>query len=253
MPNIRAMRLLNALVAGSVTGSQLQTLLSGDGGLLAEWNILLDRRGQANRLAGSSAAMTALAASNTAVDALVGSANAMKSVASSSAAMAVAAASSPIMAAIAASGVLMQTIAASSAAMAAVVASSVAKMAVFNSDTALNAIAASARAMAACRAAAQYSVVSWTENGATAVALTLTGTSHIVMGASRSTIALRTVTLTTVRSGSAVSAITPSIGVAALTTGAEVNCAIPIVSTRTAKLSGTGSGTCYLGILRCDA
>ena len=222
MPMVRAMRVLNAIEAGTLSGSALETLLAGDAGRLAELTQLLQLRGQCRRLAASSTAMNAVIASSTAMNA------------------------------VAASSTAMNAVAASSTAMNAVAASSTAKMAVFNSDTALNAIAGSATAMAAARAASQYSVVSWTENGATPVSLTLTGTHHIVLGASRNASIARAVTLTTLRSGTTVSGTTPSTAAVASTTATDFNVAIPLVSPHTARLSGSGSVTSYLGILRCD-
>ncbi len=112
MPMVRAMRMLNAIEAGTTSGAQLQTLLTTDPGRLAELNVLLGMRGQARRMAASSTAMAAVIASSTA------------------------------MAAVAASSTAMNAVAASSTAMAAVFASNTAKLAVYNSDTALAAMQA---------------------------------------------------------------------------------------------------------------
>ena len=212
MPMVRAMRLLNAVEAGTTTGSQLDALLLADPGRLSDWATLLVLPGQCTRMAASSTAMTAVAASSTA----------------------------------------MTAVAASSTAMTAVAASSTAKMACFNSDTALNAIAASSTAMAACRAAAQYNVQSWSENNTTAVTISLIGTSYIVLGASRSAAAVRTDTFTTLRSGSAISLTTANTAGASSTTATDFNCAIPLVAPYTAKLNNTGTVTGYIGLLRCD-
>ena len=76
MPMIRAMRLLNAIEAGTTTGAQLQTLLTADPGRLAEFNVLLGMRGQMRRMAASSTAMTAVAASSTAMTAVAASSTA---------------------------------------------------------------------------------------------------------------------------------------------------------------------------------
>ena len=222
MPMVRAMRLLNAVEAGTTTGSQLDALLLADPGRLSDWATLLVLPGQCTRMAASSTAMTAVAASSTA------------------------------MTAVAASSTAMTAVAASSTAMTAVAASSTAKMACFNSDTALNAIAASSTAMAACRAAAQYNVQSWSENNTTAVTISLIGTSYIVLGASRSAAAVRTDTFTTLRSGSAISLTTANTAGASSTTATDFNCAIPLVAPYTAKLNNTGTVTGYIGLLRCD-
>ena len=74
---IRAMRLLNAVEAGTTTGAQLQTLLAADPGRLAELNALLGMRGQARRMAASSTAMNAVAASSTAMNAVAASSTAL--------------------------------------------------------------------------------------------------------------------------------------------------------------------------------
>ena len=103
MPMIRAMRLLNAIEAGTTTGAQLQTLLAADPGRLAELNALLGMRGQARRMAASSTAMNAVAASSTAMNAVAASSTAMNAVAASSTAMAAVAASTTAMAAVYAS------------------------------------------------------------------------------------------------------------------------------------------------------
>ena len=232
MPMVRAMRLLNAVEAGTTTGSQLDALLLADPGRLSDWATLLVLPGQCTRMAASSTAMTAVAASSTAMTAV--------------------AASSTAMTAVAASSTAMTAVAASSTAMTAVAASSTAKMACFNSDTALNAIAASSTAMAACRAAAQYNVQSWSENNTTAVTISLIGTSYIVLGASRSAAAVRTDTFTTLRSGSAISLTTANTAGASSTTATDFNCAIPLVAPYTAKLNNTGTVTGYIGLLRCD-
>ncbi len=174
MPMVRAMRLLNAVEAGTTTGAQLETLLTdatNGAGRLAELNVLLGMRGQARRMAASSTAMAAVAASSTAMAAVIASSTAMAAVAASSTAMAAVnandqavriwmlagtnqvwsnfasvaavAASSTAMAAVAASSTAMAAVAASSTAMAAVAASTTAMDAMNASDTAMNALYAS--------------------------------------------------------------------------------------------------------------
>ena len=71
---VRAMRMLNAVEAGTTSGAQFETLLTADPGRLAELNVLLGMRGQARRMAASSTAMAAVWASNTATDAVFASA-----------------------------------------------------------------------------------------------------------------------------------------------------------------------------------
>ena len=113
MPMVRAMRMLNAVEAGTLTGAQLQTLLTADPGRLAELNVLLGMRGQARRMAASSTAMNAVAASSTAMAAVIASSTAMAAVAASSTAMAAVAASSTAMAAMNASDTAMNALYAS--------------------------------------------------------------------------------------------------------------------------------------------
>ena len=141
MPMIRAMRMLNAIEAGTLTGAQLQTLLTGDPGRLAELNQLLQLRGQVRRLAASSTAMAAVIASSTA------------------------------MAAVAASSTAMAAVAASSTAMAAVAASKAALLACWNSETALTALRGSAAALTALMASQYKSTVG---NGNAPSSLTIT-------------------------------------------------------------------------------
>ena len=139
MPMIRAMRLLNAAEAGTLSGAQLEALLTADPGRLAELNVLLGMRGQARRMAASSTAMAAVIASSTA--------------------MAAVAASSTAMAAVAASSTAMAAVAASSTAMAAVAASKAALLACWNSETALTSLRSSAAAMTALLASPFKSTV----------------------------------------------------------------------------------------------
>ena len=103
MPMVRAMRMLNAIEAGTLSGSQLETLLTADPGRLAELNQLLTMRGQCRRLAASNTAMTAVAASTTAMTAVIASNTAMTAAAASNTAMTAVAASATAMAAVAAS------------------------------------------------------------------------------------------------------------------------------------------------------
>ncbi len=62
MPMIRAIRMLNAIEAGTTTGAQLQALLA-DPGRLAEFSVLCAMRGQAYRMASAVTTMNAIAQS----------------------------------------------------------------------------------------------------------------------------------------------------------------------------------------------
>ena len=80
MPTLRALRLLNAVEAGTVLGTQLQTYLN-DTGRAAEFSSLLSSRGQSRRMAGSTLTMTAIAASLNASNIVFKSATATNSAA----------------------------------------------------------------------------------------------------------------------------------------------------------------------------
>ena len=226
MPMVRAIRMLNAIEAGTTSGAQLETLL-GDSGRLAEFNVLLDMRGQARRIASATTTMTAIAASSTAMTAV--------------------AASSTAMTAIAASSTAMTAVVESSTAMTAVIASSTAKMVIFNSDTALAAISASSTALNAMRTAAQYNLYGGTTD-------TISGPnssgSYIVVGLSSANGTNGTVTINTKRSGSAVGNVVTA-DLPRASDGKTYDVAIPVVSPFSVANSGPGY-TWFIGMLRCD-
>ena len=233
MPMVRAMRLLNAIEAGTTTGAQLETLLTADPGRLADLNVLLGMRGQNERLFASATATKALIASPKALNALVTSVRGSKIMAANPGAM--------------------NAVAASSTAMKAVAASSAAKMAVFNSDTALNAIAASGTALTALRAAAGYTVYSSAATTAATISGPVAGGSYIVLGLSTSNAPNGVVnTLSTRRLGSAVVATTTSDGTGFATTALKYPKALPLVAPFTSAQSGASAHGWYFGMLRCD-
>ena len=242
MPMVRAMRMLNAIEAGTTSGVQLQALLQ-DPGRLGEWQQLLVMRGQTRRIAASSTAMAAVAASSTA----------MAAVAASSTAMAAVVASSTAIAAVAASSTAMAAVAASSTAMAAVAASSTARMAIFGSDTALAAVAGSSAALAELRASSRYSLQSTTgANSAKAIPGTTAEASYILVGIS--TINGQSYQITnfsTRRSGST----RPTAANPAGSTGSTaqtVTLCTPLVAPFTFTTNTTSGYTWYFGLLRCD-
>lgn len=179
MASVRAMRLLNALASGTLTGAQLDTLLA-DPTRLADFKSLFLLPGQSRRIWLSEVLMSAVAASSTAMSAVAASSTAMTTIAASSEARAAVIASSEAMAAVnandqaarilmlagtgqnyanfanvaavAASSTAMTAVAASHVAMTAVAASSVAMAAVIASSTAMTAVAASSTAMTAVAA-----------------------------------------------------------------------------------------------------
>lgn len=67
MSTLRSLRLLGAVEAGTVTGTQLQTYLT-DAGRQSEFSVLLSTRGQTRRMAASPLTMTAIVASTAATD-----------------------------------------------------------------------------------------------------------------------------------------------------------------------------------------
>ena len=262
MPMIRAMRLLNAVEAGTTSGVQLQTLLNADAGRLAEWNVLMGMRGQTRRMAASSTAMTAVAASSTAMTAVAASSTAMTAVIASSTAMTAVNANDQAVRIWMLAGTnqvwsnfaSVTAVAASSTAMAAVAASSTAKMAVFNSDTALNAIAASATAMAAMRAASGYIVGT---NTASTSPVAISGPnaagSYIMLGYSKNNAISQGISLfSTRRSGSAIATSAAAITSAASTAGADVNIALPLVAPFQSTATTATGLVWYFGMLRCD-
>lgn len=168
MPMVRAMRLINALEAGTLTGAQLQTLLA-DTGRLAELQSLCQMRGQSRRMAAGGATMAGLMGSALAVQTAFASGKAWEEIMASAVArdaiadsavavtelVADAAKHNEFLATpdgpglLAASSAAMGTIAASTAGMDQMIASAAGLNAMIASQTALDAIAASSTALAA--------------------------------------------------------------------------------------------------------
>lgn len=76
MSTLRSLRLLGAVEAGTVTGTQLQTYLT-DAGRNAEFAVLLSNRGQSRRMAGSALTMTAITTSQNAINTVFQAATAL--------------------------------------------------------------------------------------------------------------------------------------------------------------------------------
>ena len=246
---VRAMRMLNAVEAGTLSGAQFEDMLT-DPGRLSEWNVLLGMRGQARRIVTSLTTMTAILESPLATTCLFTN-PVSNAAAESSASLLSTAIKSADLTAVIASSTAMKLVAASSSAMPAAIASTAIKMAFFNSDVALNAIAASPTAMAACRAAAQYEVRALSLN-ASETTVALPGTSYIVLGCSTSAAASRRYQFSTLRSDSTISTVAPFTRTLASTTATDFDIAIPIVTPYKIKPVNTGPVTLYYGILRCD-
>jgi hypothetical protein len=129
-----------------------------------------------------------------------------------------------------------------------------AKMALFNSDTALNLIKASAAAMAAMRAASRYSVAgAITANGTNGVFMNgVSGSANIILGVSHANATSYSYTLSTLRSGSAISA---SVATASSSNvlGKDFDIAVPLTSAYSFTSVTGNSSASYFGVLRCDA
>lgn len=217
MSMIKALRTLAAIENGSLTAAQLETQVAGSQARKDEISQLLSVKSLHDRIASSRNAMDALAWSATAWG------EAMKH------------------------RYITNFIAAC-------VESVNAKMAFYNSDIALNAIAASPSVMAVMRAASRYSVAGpITANGTSSVAMAgVSGSANIVLGISRSTSAADNYTLSTRRSGSAISAtVTASATGNAL--GKDFDVAVPITSTYSFTSVVGNAAQSYFGVLRCDA
>jgi hypothetical protein len=223
---VNGISIINNLLAGTLSGAQLQTYL-GTGANLASFVQAINSRSQARAMTESNTAMTAVAASSTAMTAV--------------------AASSTAMTAVAASSTAMTAVAARSTAMTAVTASTTAKMAIFNSDTALASIAASSTALTAMRASSQYQLSAGT---AAAIAGLNAAGSYIVVGLSTSNGSSAGVNVLTRRSGSTVSMFQAATGTTA-SNGLTFPAAMPMVTPF--SVSNTGDGwTWFVGTVRCD-
>ena len=145
MSIIRGMRLLNSAIIGTTDGAEMESLLA-DSGRLAEFNQILDRRGQTRRMLANANAMTAVAASATAMVAINANSAALSDFNLSSVAIgkyvAYLAGLNPAsyadMTAVAASATAMNAIIASLPALSAIFASSVAKS-IFKASSAITA------------------------------------------------------------------------------------------------------------------
>ncbi len=251
MPMIRAMRLLNAVEAGTTTGAQLETLLTADPGRLAEFNVLLGMRGQMRRMTASSTAMTAVAASSTAMTAVAASSTAMTAVAASSTAMAAVNANDQAVRIWMLAGT--NQVYSNFASVTAVAASSTAKMAIFNSDTALGAIAASSTALTTMRAATGYVVQSASVTSSTAIPGLNAGGSYILLGISspNNPVNSNPISVSTKRSGSA-RANTGLLIASQSTTPTTTSPVVPLVAPFSAADGSAAGYTWYFGMLRCD-
>ena len=220
MPMIRAMRLLNAIEAGTTSSSQLEALLSSDPGRAAEFGVLCGIRALVRRMLSASTTMSAIFGSSTALSIFAASPTSV-----------ILGAQDPLY------GPMM-------------VLSSVAKMAIFNSDIALNALLGSPAALTRFRSSAQYVVRSASSSGAITVGAG--DGAYIALGFSSSNAAVgHSIALTTLRPGSSLSSVVVADSAGNTGSGgAYYPRAIPLVSSFAASMNT--SRTWYFGMLRCD-
>lgn len=259
MAFLRAFRIMNALANGTLTANNLETLLTTDG-RLGEWEQLLALRGQVRVLIGSESILNIVAQSTTSLSAIIRSPNIsqiMTGIANSANIMTNVVASSNLINIIAASSPAMTAIAASNTAMTVCRDSVNAKTAFYENDTALNAILPSTTltltsALSLLRGANQYSVVSFTEDTANSVSISLTGNKYLLLGASRAPNIGASYVVATRRSGSTRST-SVTIGSTGTSNGAAVSSVIPITTPFSVTVTVGTANTGYLGLLRVDA
>ena len=216
MSMIKALRTLAAIENGTLNAAALQTQVDGSQARKDEISQLLAVRSLHARIA----------ASRTAMDALIGSAAAWAEIAAHR---------------------YFATF------LAECVESVNAKRAIYNSDTALNSISASASAMAVMRAASRFSIVTATASGTSSVTLaSIAGTANILLGVSNSVSAAYGYTVSTLRSGSAISATVNTLS-NSNALAKDYDIAVPLTSAYSfTSVFGNFYGA-YFGVLRCDA
>lgn len=216
MSMIKALRTLAAIENGTINAAQLEAQVAGSQARKDEISQLLSVKSLHERIASSRMAMDALAGSATAWG------EAMKH------------------------RYITNFIAAC-------VESVNAKMAFYNSDIALNAIKASAAAMAVMREASKFSIVMSTANQTSSVSLSgIAGAANILLGVSHAESTARSYTLSTLRSGSAISD-TVTTSAASSTLGKDYDIVVPLTSTYSFSSVTGNSSASYFGVLRCDA
>jgi hypothetical protein len=135
-----------------------------------------------------------------------------------------------------------------------IAASVLAKTAMWNNDGYSTGIAANATALTALRGSASATaILSWTENGTTAVSITgpVSGGKYFLLGLSRATSQIRAYTFATKRAGTALA--NPSSDGSGDTGAVDASTAgMPLTAPITALLSGTGTTLSYARFLRCD-
>ncbi len=216
MSMIKALRTLAAIENGTLTAAQLGTQVAGSQARKDEISQLLSVKSLHERIAGSRNAMDALAGSATAWGEVMKHRYITNFIATC-------------------------------------VESVNAKMALYNSDTALNSIAAEPALMAVMRTASRYTVT-WigTANGVSNMVMAgVSGTANIVLGISHANSASHNYTLSTRRTGSAISATCATLPVHNAL-GKDYDIAVPITSVYSFTSVVDNSYGTYIGILRCD-
>ena len=242
MPLIRAIRVLNAMEAGTLSGSALDTLFS-DAVRWTEFNVLLTMPGQLRRILAASTTRAALASSAVAGVRIVKSSSARSTLLSDSSFL-----NELFAGSVAASGIV-----ADSEAFGIVLSQVSLRMGMFNSDVMLGALASTPAALTSARASSAYAVVSqyMTSNTNTAIPGLNAAGSYVLLGVSRS--APSSVGLTVIntrRSGSTRPNTVGSFNTAS-TDATSQTLVTPLVTPFNAT-PGPTSVTWYFGLLRCD-
>ena len=243
MPLIRAIRVLNAMEAGTLSGSALDTLFS-DAVRWAEFNTLLTMPGQVRRILAASTTRSALASSGVAGAQIVKSSTARSTLLSDSSFLnelfAGSGAASGIVADADAFGIVLSQVSM--------------RMAMFNSDVMLGSIASTPAALTAARASSAYAVVSQslTANTNGAISGLNAAGSYVLLGVSKAhTFTMGLAVVNTRRSGSTRPNSVGNFGTAANDATSQT-----VVTPLVAPFNATPGGvttTWYFGVLRCDA
>ena len=127
------------------------------------------------------------------------------------------------------------------------------KMLLHANDTLLGTLSASSTLMAKARAQSKYAVVNATADNASSVSLSgaMPGAAYILLGVSHNTTTIYYYTFSTLRSGSAISAM---VGTSAVSNVAakDYDIAVPITSAYSFTSQLGNTSTSYFGVLRCD-
>ena len=219
MSMIKALRTLAAIENGTLNATTLETQVAGSQARKDEVRQLLSTRSLFDRIA----------ASKNACDALAGSASV--------------------------AAILGSTMPYQFELITALLKQVPGKMMLHGLDALLNTLRGSAGLMAAARAASGYGTIdAIAANGTTPVSLSsyMTGTAYILLGVSHLSSTPYDHTLSTLRSGSAISA-TVVMSATSNTLGKDYDIAVPLTSTYSFTSTAGNTSSSYFGVLRCDA